>query len=110
MFFISAGACKKTMSIKNIKLYKSDSWNQCLIKINSAVIKCIFIDEIKRERSYNIEMYKSYDMVTLLCDGMIVYESKGWFGYTLEFINTHGDIYEELIVDGVIYEEIIRDI
>ena len=44
------------------------------------------MDEIQEQQPYYIEMYKSQDKVKLECNGMIVYETRGWFSYTLEFI------------------------
>ena len=103
MHTVSAGAFKNTMTIKNIRLYKNDRWDHCLVMLYSSVIKCIFMDEIKKERPYYIEMYKSNDMVTLSCDGMIIYQKEGWFTYSLEFIERETDnempFYEEVIVD-----------
>jgi hypothetical protein len=108
MNIVLGGAFKQSLTIKNIKLYKSDGWNQCLVKVKSAVIKCIFMDEIKGERPYYIEMYRTSDLVTLFCDGMIVYQSSGWFNYSLEFIHT--EFIQMDFNKPPIYEEIIKAI
>jgi len=73
--------------------------------------KFIYPDELVNDILYYITMEKYNNLLTLMCNGCIIYQQASWFAFNIEFILADPDINSEPInSEPSFYECIIKDI
>ena len=84
---IRAGTFKNDskVGIKNLNIYKSPDWLYCLIIKNNVIYKRINVEQLLPDVPYPIEIKKYFNLPSLLCDNMIIFQQERWFEYYIEF-------------------------
>ena len=106
---------------KSVKIYKSPLWVYFILKIKNVPYKFIYPDELVNDIPYCITMEKYNNLLTLMCNGCIIYQQASWFAFNIEFILADPDINSEPInlepinsepinLEPSFYECIIKDI
>ena len=110
----------KLNDIQSVKIYKSSLWLYFIVKIKNMPYKFIYSDELVNEMPYYITMEKYNNLVTLICNGCIIYQQASWFAFNVEFIlaapainsepiNSEPIINEPIINEPIINEPIINE-
>lgn len=95
---IHAGAFKNGSKIemKNVTIFKSPEWTTSFIKKNNVIHKRINAEDLLPGVPYPIEIKKFFNLPSLLCNNMIIYQQERWFEYQIEFILSENSKNEEL--------------
>lgn len=82
------------VGIKNVNIYKSPQWTNCVIQQNNRFYKNIYAEDLLPSIPYSIEIEKIQGLPSLKYDHMIIYQQEWWFEYQLVFMLTNYDVRE----------------